>query len=96
MPNHTGPWKRGKGSFATKIVTDGNEQQQTIAELWYFGHDRETIQANACLIAAAPDLLAACEAVLRYISSHQVYDKDARGVLERAVAKARGEEQASD
>jgi hypothetical protein len=46
---------------------------------------------NARLMAAAPDLLAACEAVLSYIASHQIYDKDARGVLEQAIAKAKGE-----
>ena len=54
----------------------------------------EVQEIPLALIVAAPDLLAACEAVLRYISSHQVYDKDARGVLERAVAEAK--EQASD
>ena len=30
-------------------------------------------------------LLSACEAVLRMIQSHQIYDKDARSVLERAI-----------
>ena len=59
---HTpGPWKRGKGSFADRIVTDNSRQQETVAEVWYSGHDRGTIHANGSLIAAAPDLLDACE-----------------------------------
>lgn len=52
--------------------------------------NREEGEANARLIAAAPDLLAACEATLRYISSHQVYDKDAESLLREAVEKATG------
>lgn len=35
----------------------------------------------------------AIKAVLRYISSHQVYDKDARGILERALAQDNDEPQ---
>ena len=31
----------------------------------------------------------AIRAVLRYISSHQVYDKDAKGILERALSTER-------
>ena len=54
-------------------------------------NDTEVQEIPLALIKAAPDLLAAIEAVLRYISSHQVYDKDARGVLERAAYKAKGQ-----
>lgn len=37
------------------------------------------------------ELIAACESVLRHIATHQVYDKDSKSILERAVAKAKGE-----
>ena len=34
----------------------------------------------------------AIKAVLRYISSHQVYDKDARGILSQALAQRDAQE----
>ena len=61
MTHTPGPWKRGKADFADRIVTDSDDQQQTIAEVWYFGHSCATLDANACLLAAAPELLEALE-----------------------------------
>lgn len=51
--------------------------------------------ANACLIAAAPDLLAACEAMLEWVA-RETDDRDwPHPVLDQAraaIAKARGEQ----
>lgn len=47
---------------------------------------------DAYLLTAAPELLAACEQVIKLIACHQVYDKDARTILEQAIARAKGEE----
>ena len=63
---HTpGPWK-----YAPHLCSDGyrvfvpheadNDQHDAIADLETWQTPEET-EANACLIAAAPDLLAACE-----------------------------------
>ena len=51
--------------------------------------DAAEARANAHLIAAAPDLLAACEALVR---SGSFYDLDAKMFAARAaIAKAKGE-----
>ncbi len=50
-------------------------------------------EANARLIAAAPDLLEACKATVSAYSSHQLYDKCPMAMLEAAIAKATGKEQ---
>lgn len=49
------------------------------------------LDANARLIAAAPDLLAACEAMLEYMSPNDHRRKQARCRMIAAVQKARGE-----
>jgi hypothetical protein len=61
-------------------------------EDWDGGENVPERIANARLIAAAPDLLAACEAVLASI--HDPSDDDMftfEDMLEKALAKARGE-----
>ena len=47
--------------------------------------------ADARLIAAAPKLLAACEAVRSAYASHQLYDKCPLPLIEAAIASAKGE-----
>lgn len=86
-----GPWKVGRGADANKIVADGNPPT-LVAEMWY----RSERFDNANLIAAAPDLLAACEAAA------ETFDDDAPGPglterealkkLKSAIARARGRE----
>lgn len=49
-------------------------------------HDENANRANAPLIAAAPDLLAALDVALSFIS-----DRAAKRVIVAAMAKARGE-----
>ena len=46
--------------------------------------------ANACLIAAAPDLLEALESVLRLTKVQQVLESWELGTLNAVVAKAKG------
>jgi len=67
-----------------------------IADIVWNGHNEVHGEANARLIAAAPDLLAACEAVL---DGYDCPDKDAEfdwsvmaGQLRAEIAKARGEQ----
>ena len=57
---------------------------------------RSESEANAALIAAAPDLLEACEAVLRSTSWEDPVDRltinEREAILKAAIAKARGPE----
>lgn len=96
--NHTpGPWATTK-SFTWRIHSKKADPRslypghtQGIAQMcdaW----DEETTVANAKLIAAAPDLLTACETALsvlhlcRYLPKAQ----EASATLTQAIAKAKG------
>ena len=46
--------------------------------------------ANASLIAAAPDLLAACEELLIYLGDWDDMDNDTCAAARKAIAKAKG------
>lgn len=82
MGEHTpGPWVYD-GSFVKSA--DGKA-------LWHSGMPRDEREANAHLIAAAPDLLEACVNVLAYIKwdpllGESMYSR----MLETAIAKATG------
>lgn len=94
MANHTpGPWMMTCGYVReidgchdlSVFITKG----RFIAEVAYNDPEQE---ANACLIAAAPDLLAACEAALPIVCSRIEYpgdpcEKIANG-LRTAILKA--------
>ncbi len=61
MSQHTpGPWKVKQG---TDVTEDRAKEPCTVAKCWSstFSPPREEAAANARLIAAAPDLLAACK-----------------------------------
>lgn len=88
--NHTpGPWKIDLHSEYKAVVykQDGRAKRIIIADV--FGSPRAEQENNTRLIATAPILLEACSAVLAMIQSHQIYDKDAREVLERAIRSTR-------
>jgi len=67
-------------------IVDG--KGRTIAVVWY---DKNT-PANARLIAAAPDLLAACEEMAAQLGGGDDYTKweDAKAHLLAAITKAKG------
>ena len=69
------------------FAIDFNEDQEQVVEFVYE-------EADAHLIAAAPDLLEALEAVLnagRGTSGRIILDADDEAVARAAIAKARGE-----
>lgn len=87
-----GPWEAGRIVALRAIgIYAGSE---VIAEANVAPHHSEgTAQANANLIAAAPELYAALAEAHRALSHYQWYDEDAHGVRatnEAALAKARG------
>ena len=86
---HTlGPWKRAP--IHGCMVYAG---EQLIADTW---HERKTAEerdrdlADAWLISAAPDLLAACEMAIDR-PGWQPIPEDERDIIRAALAKARGE-----
>jgi len=97
MSAHTpGPWTldpRGggvvRGSKVYQYARGAGQRQLALACL----HDDlgpEEREANARLIAAAPDLLEACEAVLKRLEGHSQLSDAEFDALESAVTKARG------
>jgi hypothetical protein len=56
------------------------------------GIDAETLEREAHLVAAAPDLLAACEAMAAQLGSGDDYTKweDAKAQVLAAITKAKG------
>lgn len=89
-----GPWKFGHvGTDALWIGPDYNK-----LPVAHVDHDmeyaRENSRANARLIAAAPDLLAAAERALNYITNTEGEmgeTLESGDMLRAAIAKARGD-----
>jgi len=94
MMEHTpGPWKE----TGLSIVED-KPVYYLIAEVNRI--DSGATRANAHLIAAAPDLLAACEALMKWIGpppadrlSYDSKREDAWRMATNAIHRARGEDQ---
>ena len=86
---HTpGPWRHLDQG---QVVNDTNTM---IAFATNHGGDEAGI-ANALLIAAAPDLLAACEIALANCSGRPPNEQELRAVVQAtqtAIAKAKGEQ----
>ena len=94
---HTpGPWEyRAAGPrSANWTVVAGDKMRVCLVPPRFHGAGRSDGCANAALIAAAPDLLAACEASIKHCSFCQV-DKtcylEAHNLARAAIAKAKGE-----
>lgn len=93
---HTpGPWSVDHDHPNPVIVTDDLYIAEVMDDCWDesragAGDPDAEQRANASLIAAAPDLLAACEATIAAFESCQLYDKCPLGLLKSAVAKAKG------
>ena len=92
MSKHTpGPWEVERslnGDYSVRHTATGNHP---ICDVFYV---TETGQANASLIAAAPDLLAACKALLEMpMLTDKTYDQvqAVRKLATAAIAKATGE-----
>ena len=72
-------------------VFAGHALVADVARSTWKGRDTAA-EANARLIAAAPDLLRACELALAHVPrSDDAPDSGIHGLMERAIAKAKGE-----
>ena len=91
MGHTPGPWE----------VAMPGEVDEHYAVLDGFGHtasvygcpeEAATAFANARLIAAAPDLLAACELLLIYLGDWDDMENETCAAARKAIAKAKGGE----
>ena len=96
MSEHTpSPWDFHTTSAGTHAVTADDRQIHIATFGWSGSSDTDTSVANGVLAAAAPDLLAACEAMLD--ASDGAFEDCDCGECETvrqataAIAKARGE-----
>ena len=97
MSEHTpGPWKYGVRRDGSMWLSLGNPEKGP-----HYQGDLVASEADARLIAAAPDLLAACEVVVAFLDRLEDGDESLlrirqrvhaplRAALEPAIAKAEG------
>lgn len=87
---HTaGPWKIDDALDLPLAVIQDNEMGEGIAEL---GERTPENEANARLIAAAPELLEALQEMMsRYGSKNSGFDNEETAKARAAIAKAKGE-----
>jgi hypothetical protein len=100
---HTpGPWEaddsienkpqHGKGGEQIFKVVKSGFGGGIVADVSCWWYDRESAKANARLIAAAPELLAACESALdSEINDFGYPDSELAKILRTAISKAKGE-----
>lgn len=87
MSKHTpGPWMVQNGKIVEKcyngfVIADVRNATEVMAD-----------EANACLIAAAPELLEACKAYIRYCDDGEGEIAPMYKTMKAAIAKAEGEE----
>lgn len=87
---HTpGPWDAISHDFGRKKVWEvvAGPEERTIVALNWFSTNAES---DAKLIAAAPELLAACELALKDMNSWQI-SGPGRTAIENAIKRAKGE-----
>lgn len=90
-----GPWTRGWGNFVYRDdggVKDGRSLIATCVPLNGTAEELQTAFANATLIAAAPDMLAALEGLLDHAAAQ--FDSKATEAIHAAfaaISKAKGE-----
>lgn len=98
MKHTPGPWKVDKSSWFTKVYTqrENYDDEQFICTTDYSGLDLNDNQANARLIASAPELLDSLESILEdvYFEENKgCYGISADKLLKAKaiIAKANGE-----
>ena len=90
---HTpGPWAATPDALGVEAPRSGVMKQIADCDCHGAINDDREVHANARLIAAAPDLLRACELALAHVPrTDDAPDGGIHGLMERAIAKAKGE-----
>lgn len=89
MMVHTeGPWKvNGKPGYEAPEIRAAGRRIARV--LYHLGSEDNEVDANAALIAAAPDLLAACELGLKTIALMTPFPtSDEDTIINRAIIQA--------
>ena len=100
MNKHTpGPWQHGDLDDGDTIYVFGRGEDTLVCEVNDTDLDADEAEGNARLIAAAPELLAACKAAVEYaetcrdipeFSSGYCIGTDHLEAIKAAIAKAEG------
>jgi len=88
LDKHTpGPWRSTVNEWGASVVDNGEQF------ICYIGSESSEDRANARLIAAAPELLEACERTAGILPELFSWDGDIefQELLNAAISKARGE-----
>jgi hypothetical protein len=89
-PEHTpGPWQRNAPP-ASKYVTVFAGRNIHIAAIKPEGKTQQECEANINLIAAAPDLLDACQEFVRKVDEGEARSVRSYAQMKAAIAKATG------
>ena len=91
-PESVNPWNPTQGAYETEAggLTIGSASHtEPICRVSGYLHD---LEANARLIAAAPDLLAACEHFVWKCENGMARSKESYGQMKAAIDKAKGHE----
>jgi len=97
MSKHTpGNWTMRESNFAFHVYGEFKKSKNAFITAAYwsnpeYGASREEAAANARLIAAAPDLLTACEVSVYHLEAHLGASNPAVVAMRAAIAKATGE-----
>lgn len=94
MAHTPGPWRIKKYSYGFWVVSD--EKRENITWIGHPSYPPRDNEANARLIATAPELLEALESTIEWIDSawpdvKSLDWEDWRQTVSKIVAKARGE-----
>jgi len=87
MKHTPGPWVAEKSRNFDGWCVQKKPDDITIANV--IGYPKE-VEANAYLIATAPELLGACKDVLKALTSYKISEYS-RSLLKQVIAKAEGE-----
>lgn len=92
MPHTPGPWQiDGEAAECQARITADGEPIADVFGLDRGDDDGDEANANVALIAAAPDLLAACESALDVVDHrNNMRFMECAALLKSAIAKAKG------
>jgi hypothetical protein len=90
MSHTKGPWEFYNGEVTTKQEQGRSYRRIAAVQDYGLGSDPEVDEANARLIAAAPDLLAAMTLILDRLATSPMQDDELAATIRAAIKKAKG------
>lgn len=93
MTHTPGPWSIGNPPYGDRTYVYSNDATGSAianVKLTYVPRSMAELEANARLIAAAPDLLNVCRMILDDDDTVELLSDESRAALSTAIAKATG------